>query len=254
MCSRFCRIALTALTATGLSGCVQMTRHSNTLVFGTNTSFGIKAGADAANTPGVTVGYSRQEAVVMPLLANTGAKGELMLPCPHTVENGEVPASKVHESCRFVGLDGDKVLDSYSVLASFGLDFSADGAARGKANGKISQYFATGLAARILAERGGAALVAAGDAAEANADALARYAPNITKISSARERIASKVAGSTDYRPLIDKINGELSTTVFTTVCPASIDAVTCASKIRDAGTLGFLPREWDAAALAIQS
>jgi hypothetical protein len=249
----FCRIAFTALMlAGGLSGCVQMTRHSNTMVFGTNTSFGITVGQDAAATPSLKVGYARQEAVVMPLLANTGSEGDLMLPCPHTLADDAVPAAEVSTSCRFVGIDGDNVLDSYSVLASFGVDFSADAAGRGKAGGKIAQYFATGLAARILAENGGAALVAAGEAATANADAMARLSPNKEAIKGARERIAIKIAAGPDHRALLAKIDEALGTSVFSDLCPPAIDASACAEKIRKAGTLGFLPREWNAGAAAI--
>ena len=58
--------------------------------------------------------------------------------------------------------------DSYSVLASFGGHFSAsanktDGATAG---GGVSQYFATGMAAQLLALNGGAAVVSSGPAAD----------------------------------------------------------------------------------------
>ena len=70
-----------AVTALALlaAGCVQATRHSNTMYFGTNTTFGIKAGAATGETPKVIVGYDRQEAVILPLVANT-AETALRLP------------------------------------------------------------------------------------------------------------------------------------------------------------------------------
>jgi hypothetical protein len=61
---------------------------------------------------------------------------------------------------KYEGTDGSD-RDTYSVLASFGANVDgqagADASARGK--GSIAQYFATGWAARALAQKGGAALV-----------------------------------------------------------------------------------------------
>jgi hypothetical protein len=67
--------------------------------------------------------------------------------------------------CFLVGQNGGAI-DSYSVLASFGAQFSAS-ATNPSANGGLAQFFATGLAAQALAIRGGPALVAVGRAAEA---------------------------------------------------------------------------------------
>lgn len=39
------------IAGVGLGGCTQMTKHSNTLVFGTNTTVGVKIGQDANQTP-----------------------------------------------------------------------------------------------------------------------------------------------------------------------------------------------------------
>lgn len=153
-----------------LGGCVQATRHSNTMVFGTNTSFGIKVGTEVAQTPSIQVGYNRQEAVILPLVANTveagGANGNKLGPCrlDQQIEvdgNGEFA---VHP-CSLVGING-KALDSYSVLASFGADFDASGSG---AKGGLAQYFSTGIAAQLLAATGGASVVATGNAAAVSA-------------------------------------------------------------------------------------
>ena len=153
------------LVATVLLGaCQQMPRHSNTVFFGTNTSFGLNVGTDATSTPSIAVGYKRQEAVVMPLLANEEGNnppdGAMKpVPCPNDVT-----------PCLFRGTDGEDVTDTYSVLASFGAQFSGEtGTGGAKAAGGLAQYFATGLAARELAKVGGAALVATGEAAAASA-------------------------------------------------------------------------------------
>jgi len=128
-----------------LFGCATP-KHSNTLIFGTNTKFALDVSADTSGSPSVTVGYKRQEAVWMPLLANKDKEGE--------------PASCTEDNCLYKGEAGNNA-DTYSVLASFGAKFSGTGDTSGaNAEGGLAQYFATGLAARILAEKGGARLVA----------------------------------------------------------------------------------------------
>lgn len=153
------------------AGCVQATRHSNTMYFGTNTTFGIKAGASTGEVPEVIVGYDRQEAVILPLLANTEDKSTApnnrLGPCPVykplEVTGGEYA---VHP-CSFVSIKGGN-LDSYSVLASFGAEFAAR-AQNPEASGGLAQYFSTGMAAQILADRGGAALVSTNKSASEGA-------------------------------------------------------------------------------------
>ncbi len=159
-----------AIFAAGLAltGCVQATRHSNTMVFGTNTTFGIKAGTTTGEVPEIVIGYHRQEAVIMPLVANTVSSEDpnLLSPCdlttPVTVTGNAQFA--VHP-CSLVATN-QKSQDSYSVLASFGASYDVNGTG---AKGGLAQYFATGVAAQILAAKGGAALVATGEAAKASA-------------------------------------------------------------------------------------
>jgi len=156
-------------------GCVQMTRHSNMIVFGTNTSLGVRVGTSATSVPEIQVGYSRQEAVAMPVVANvantTSADGstDLLVPCnlnqAVTVTGGAQFA--VHP-CSLVAINGS-AMDSYSVLASFGANFDASQSTTATAKGGLAQYFATGMAAQILALRGGASVVSVGEAARAAA-------------------------------------------------------------------------------------
>ncbi len=168
------RLAICPIAAIALQGCVQATRHSNTMLFATNTSFGLKAGNSAAQIPEMTVGYNRQEAVIMPLVANTqehsNQSKNRLSPCKidaplATPPNGTSP---IHP-CLLVAVNG-KAMDSYSVLASFGAKFSGSGKT-GEASGGLAQYFATGMAAQLLALSGGAALVSTGAAAQSSAKA-----------------------------------------------------------------------------------
>jgi len=160
---------LIVLATTG--GCVQMTRHSNMVVFGTNTSVGLRVGTSATSVPEIQLGYSRQEAVALPVVANTSGRtgrdgSDLLEPCdltqPVVVTGGAQFA--VHP-CSLVAINGSS-LDSYSVLASFGANFDASARTTDvTARGGLAQYFATGMAAQMLALNGGAAVVAVGEAA-----------------------------------------------------------------------------------------
>lgn len=144
-----------------ISGCA-MPQHSNTMFFGTNTNFGITAGQDVSGVPAVNIGYRRQEAVVMPLVANikydsSGVPTPCVVYPQAPLGSGEVPP------CFLVGKN-DGALDTYSVLASFGAEFSAS-ATNPEASGGLAQFFATGLAAQVLAAKGGSSLVAVSEAA-----------------------------------------------------------------------------------------
>jgi len=177
-------------------GCVQMTRHSNMMIFGTNTVVGVRAGVNATSVPEVAIGYTRQEAVILPLVANVsstigeggttaqtvtdkktgnttetvttrGGRLNRLEPCDMSKPLDETGLSddtrpfRVHP-CALIAIN-DKMQDSYSVLASFGGNFDAR-YEQGKLSGSVgvAQYFATGMAAQLLALNGGAAVVAGG--------------------------------------------------------------------------------------------
>ncbi len=201
------KLGATAMTiaAFSLGGCAQATRHSNTMIFGTNTTVGFKVGQNVSQAPEIMLAYDRQEAVIMPLLANTGERlgGDgLLSPCTpagdatrnapaatgRNLQSGAITETLIAGAdlgdgklagihpCSFVGYrvqDGKVfVQDSYSVLASFGADFGGQvDAAEVGANAGLAQYFATGIAAQLLAVKGGAALVATGAAARKSAEA-----------------------------------------------------------------------------------
>jgi hypothetical protein len=165
------------------------------MFFGTNTNFGISAGQDVSGIPSVTVGYRRQEGVLMPLVANQKDDGTgRPTPCAvypaasGVIRPGELPP------CFLVGKH-EGAIDTYSVLASFGAEFTANGA-NATAGGGLAQFFATGLAAQALAIRGGPALVAVGDAAKAQTEtnvtgALAGLFNDPEIVSNARTQLAA---------------------------------------------------------------
>lgn len=163
---RFFKHFAASVALIALGGCVQATRHSNTMVFGTNTSFGLKVGTTAGQTPEILVGYDRQEAVIMPLVANVKSVNGNLEPCDFSQEvrvNGGGTYA-IHPCSLVAYRDGAQ--DSYSVLASFGAKFGGkSGGAGVEAQGGLAQYFATGMAAQYLALNGGAAVVATGPAA-----------------------------------------------------------------------------------------
>lgn len=173
--------------AAGLGGCAQMTRHSNTLVFGTDTTLGVKLGQSASQAPAVEIGYNRQELAFVPVLANTEGDANLD-PCP-------VASIK---DCHFRASSGGADKDSYSTIASFGGKAKANGT-NTDGNVTVAQYFATGIAAQKLALTGGANIVQAGGNTEAKANAAAN-------VAKAQERInAANVASSVEKGKIVAK-------------------------------------------------
>lgn len=163
MC-RYPRFSLAILAAMSLTlwGCATP-KHTNTLIFGTSTRVAFDVSQDPTGALGVTLGYKRHEAVWMPLQANEKqGKGTETLP-PADCEKSGNPK----QSCKFVGTGsnngaaGGGAVDTYSVLATFGGSFNgnAGNGAQLGAQAGLAQYFATGMAARLLAAVGGAALV-----------------------------------------------------------------------------------------------
>lgn len=197
---------LIGTVALSLAACTQMTKHSNTLVFGTNTTLGVKVGQDANQTPTIEIGYGRQEAAFVPVLANTGVStGGDLTPCPGTAVNGSGGAVKVDLStCKFEASHDGTDKDSYSTLASFGADV---GATANSGEVTLAQYFATGIAAQALALSGGANVVQAGGDTAAKADAAGKAADAMK--AEAEARIAAEKANAAKYAGTIDA--GELA-------------------------------------------
>lgn len=176
-------------------------QHSNTLIFATDTKVALDVSASPTNAgvPEITLGYKRVEAVWMPLLANTkGGSGDRM-PGPCEADEG---------GCKFVGKahdNGNPEEDTYSVLASFGSKFGGEGSA-GSAKGTvaIAQYFATGIAAQKLAEKGGAALVNTNASAASDAEAAGVALAQSHKARS--DAIVSYLAGQSEFKSALEKL------------------------------------------------
>lgn len=256
----------TTITAAALSGCATP-QHTNLLIFGTNTVFGVKVGADATQTPAIQVGYNRQELVLMPLLANTAASntdGDLLLqPCP--AEKAQKPGpptatlGELSVNCKFIGTQNDaRDQDAYSVLASFGTKYDASAGGNPKVGGGIAQYFATGLAARELAKHG-SSLVAATESATRAAEVDVESSAAVTDWRFQQNEGAAQVAGNLKASNLTkDQLATKLpGLDAAATSGRAFADA--CADKTKDecadivrakGGRLGNLaPYQWQAAA-----
>lgn len=189
MCDRrlkwACRGLIVVLVCSTVAGC-HTPKHSNVLMFATTTKGGIDISYDPkTQEPNLVVGYKRNEGVWMPLLANLGTNGLEPGPIKAEVvdEEGEhVTTLEGAEGLMYVGKDEGHI-DTYSVLASFGAKFDAKAQTGAEASGGLAQYFATGLAARKLAEVGGASLVAVGEAAKASAQSA--YGLRLEKAAAA---------------------------------------------------------------------
>lgn len=199
-----------------LAGCSSTPRHTNTLIFGTNTVFGLNIAQESTASAGVIVGYKRQEAVWMPLLPNQAPNtaGE---PVPATCKGARCP--------KFEGTWAGRV-DTYSVLASFGARYqgTAGGATGVDGNGGIAQYFATGIAAQLLAQSGGASLVNT-----AAAEPL-----------TASERAAGRAAVDLAEQQATQLINTKLLTADGKAIDMAKLDTLMTSAKL-DAGSQAYL-------------
>jgi len=181
----FLLIASTVLA----SGWTLTVRHSNTLLFATNTQVALSVGTNATAQPDVTIGYKRQEAVVMPLVANYAPNPKepgKLVPC-------KSPQGPPAPECLIIGKNGTaNAQDSYSVLASFGAKFGGrtDGTAP-EASVGIAQYFATGVAAQLLAATGGASIISTAAQQPASAERAAVVAAVMDPASAQRSALGA---------------------------------------------------------------
>ena len=157
--------AFLAIGGATVSGCSALP-HNDVLIFGTETTVAVDVGSSATNggTPEITIGYKREEAVWLPLLAN----GRDSKPRP--------PAGTMY---RATGPDS-KAQDAYSVFASFGAELEGG---TGKAKVGLAQFFATGIAAQRLATNPAAVLaltVKSPEQGKADAEAVAAVASAAT--------------------------------------------------------------------------
>jgi hypothetical protein len=149
-----------------LSGC-----QSNTLYFATNTQLGVRVGVDSKQIPEVELGYNRQEGVVLPLTVENCNKATNS---PQACALNGGSATIINDS-KFTGENKTGgIKDAPSVIAIFTGHISGSGSASASnsvaANMKVNQYFATGVAAQLLAQHGPA--VVGGAPSTTNAQTL----------------------------------------------------------------------------------
>lgn len=168
-----------------LAGCTGLGK--DTLVFGTDTKLALDVSGDPSGQPSFTLGYKRRELIWLPLssgmwgtpthlcvlAANSKllcesvkkdpTKGSHVCVATTATQNNALTASGDLLLCDSVAnvqshlyqgtSASGRDKDSYSVMASFGLDtYGTQGA-------KIAQFIATGIAARNLTQKGIAPLV-----------------------------------------------------------------------------------------------
>lgn len=122
---------------------------SERLLFITNTSVGLDVSVDAATqSPRVLFGYKRTEGVIFPVYNATRT---------HTVD-------RLDNAPRTTTKDGSLVAEAFSVIAKY-----SGGAQSGKTEVSNAQWFATGRAAKTLAEQPGIAGAVTGSPAIAQA-------------------------------------------------------------------------------------
>ncbi|WP_442774584.1 hypothetical protein [Sphaerotilus montanus] len=239
--------------------------HTNTLIFGTNTKFALDVSQDPTGAAGITIGYKRQEAVWMPLLANRAGKDDKAVPA-------DCSASAATDNyCKFSGKAGEdstngaKAEDTYSVIATFGghvasgantdIPPAGDAAAAApkakgtvSANGGLTQYFATGLAARILASQGSSIVNSAGS----TRDKIT--AEEIKEIELIKQQVSTENKNINRVIVYITDSDGTLSKTKLSTLIENSPDLQDSVKKrLKDADSLdivqGYLSRNYDQSA-----
>lgn len=188
-----------ALISMLLVGC-ETPRHSNTLIFGTSTKVAIDASQEPSGALGLTLGYKRNEAVWMPLIANEANAENKLVPQKCAVGNADCLKFQ-GETGTGGGAASTGAKDTYSVLATFSGNVATT-AQNPQAKGAVAQYFATGIAARLLAEKGGAALVNTAAPPAAESAAAVAAAQGITKKADAVVIKVSKTTGEINAQTL----------------------------------------------------
>lgn len=163
------KIIALGVSAAALSAC-SMPRHQDAVFFGTDTKIALDVGVqpENGNTPSVTFGYKRREFVYMPLAEygpapQTGLVESIVAGDAFRKTSVDKPAEKAdattsdnppgkHHKYKGEGRSGE--VDSYSVFATFGGNFSGSSGQGANASARIKQVFATGIAAQIAAENG----------------------------------------------------------------------------------------------------
>lgn len=188
---RLAGLGAVALAAVAVTGCA----HNDVLVFGTSTTIGANLETSGGQgAPSILIGFERQEAVWMPLLAN-GVESQIAAcravdgrtcPTPAAARTGS-PSESMYQST--VRENGTVVrTESYSVFASLGASFNGRANTGVEAGAGLAQFFATGNAALNISENEAlmtALKVSSPDSSRAQAEAIG-YAAALTAEDRAR--------------------------------------------------------------------
>lgn len=222
-------LGLIVVGASALSGC--STVGDNELLFVTDTKVALDISGDPTGQPSFTLGYKRREAILLPLSSGTWGKpthlcikSEGRLTCEATtkdptrgshvcMEAQDVSqanatsdgksllcdtAANVRGELYTASVNGNSAKDSYSVMASFGLDSTGGGA-------KVAQFIATGIAAQNLTKKEVSPLINPNAVAhsESSSKIAARQISNMDKI--AKDVIDNGKVDKTKLEALLNK-------------------------------------------------
>jgi hypothetical protein len=195
-----------ALGAIALTGACA---HNDVLVFGTSTTIGLNVETASTNgaAPSIVLGYEREEAVWMPLLAN--GRHSRISPCVSSDRNvctpGGYPLDDAMYRSTIMDPSGQRVVqtDTYSVFASLGAHFNGKASTNNgaEAGGGLAQFFATGNAAVNISANEAlvtALKVSSPASSAAQANAVAAASGNSTEVSTFAGLTPAQIAAATD--------------------------------------------------------
>ncbi|MBS0296221.1 MAG: hypothetical protein JSR45_07915 [Proteobacteria bacterium] len=196
-----------------LCGCAEP--HNDVLIFGTTTKIGLSVSAapSSAATPQLSIGYNRDEAVWMPLIANGRGLRDGWVPSLCGLAQAQ-PCPAPLDQLKYKGVDGAQGSDAYSVFASLGTNLSGKGGDVSATFG-TAQFFATGIAAQEIAKNPAvmqSVSVQAPAAAQSGALAAAVSKPGVSPgvatalLNSARDSADPELAGAYS-KALIERQN-----------------------------------------------
>lgn len=197
-------MVLLSLTAAGVAAVLTGCSHGDAIIFASNKQIGVKVGVDSQKIPEVSIGYNGQDFALVPVYKKD-AKPQA------SSTGGADPGAatqprELSEVGKYLATSGANDKDAYSVYGSF--VGKAEGSVTPQKTGAslgLSQFFATGIAAQMLAKDAGAAMVnplargtADAQAAEAEAEvraaeAKAQAAPHLNEVNRRKSVIVAYV-------------------------------------------------------------
>lgn len=150
------RVGLAGIVLAAMGGCA-LPAHNNTLIFAVKRDLGVGVTTPSATDAGVsvTIGYKERQAAWVPMWANESSgdsgQGVKTINCDQEKFSCKNGPKYLADG---LGVKGSDSHDAYSTYASFGGDVSAGGDGSGRnaqAGTKLASFFATGIAAQLLA-------------------------------------------------------------------------------------------------------